>query len=166
MGTKALVSLVGAWLLVGVATGAAASSDFSRSGPYLGVGGVAGINVDYDEAFGSGEILVGYRFAPFFGADLDIQVGSSSIVRVVGQAKVYPAPSYRVQPFLLVGLGTFVYPGNPYAVGLFRPGGGIDFYLTRHVVLAPTVYYEMIFNTHGFGTPSVVYVGGTLQYRF
>lgn len=88
-----------------------------------------------------------------------------SIVRVVGQVKVYPVSSFRVQPYLLLGAGTWIYPDDP-ALGLLRPGVGVDVYLTRHIVVAPTVYYEMIFGSGGFYTPSVFYMGGTLQYRF
>jgi hypothetical protein len=164
--TKTLAPLIGALLLCLGIPSVAQANDYSRSGAYLGVGGVAGIDVDHDDDQGSGEILVGYRFAPFFGGDLDVQVGSFSIVRVVGQAKIYPVSSFRVQPYFLLGVGTWIYPDDAGALGLLRPGVGVDVYLTRHVVVAPTVYYEMIFSAHGFGTPSVVYVGGTLQYRF
>ena len=98
----------------------------------------------------------------------DVQIAENDIVRVVGQAKLFSFVEYPVQPYLLLGLGSFIWTGgrSAQALGLFRPGLGVDFYLTEHVVLSPVVYYELWFSSNDVEAREVVNVAGTLQFRF
>ena len=163
-------------LLLGLSLGAAPRASagdeepYGRSGFYLGAGGMANIYVggSSTEVTGGGELLAGYRFGRYFATDLDLQVAKHDIVRVVGQAKLFSFAEYPVQPYLLIGLGSFIWTGGSAAeaIGLFRPGLGIDFYLTEYVLFSPVVYYEFWFDSNDVEFPELVNVGATLQLRF
>jgi hypothetical protein len=144
------------------------SPEYGRIGGYAGVGGMAQISVGTrsEKSFGFGELLVGYRFARGFGLDLDVQAGSASIVKVVGQAKAYPVGNWPIQPYFLLGVGTWIFPDRGGAVGLLRPGIGVDLYVSEQWLVAPTLYYEMIFSSGGVASSDAVNFGATLQYRF
>lgn len=116
-------------LLPGI--GAAADDDFTRPGPYVGVGGVytlnnliedqvedafPGVDVDVDDSAGVNAV-VGYRMVSFLAAELqyeyvdgfDISAFGTKAITVrahtfTGNLKVI-APIWRTQPYLLAGAG-------------------------------------------------------------
>ena len=170
MRTRALLSTcIALWLGAG-APASAEDDRYSYSGFYVGAGGMANIWVggSSTEVTGGGEVLAGYRFGKYFATDLDVQVAEHEVVRVVGQAKLFSFVEYPVQPYLLLGLGSFIWTASSSAeaIGLFRPGLGFDFYLAEHVVLSPVVYYELWFDSNDVEAPEAVNVGATLQFRF
>jgi outer membrane protein W len=93
-------------------------------------------------------------------------------------------PTWRIQPYLLLGIGGAFYQseGSVLGTNLFandewvlagRVGGGIDFYLTRHLVLnvaATTVLtadeVSSNFSAEDVGGLNYVAVQAGLQYRF
>lgn len=148
--------------------GSSGDPEYGRPGGYVGAGGMAQVLVrsGIERSYGFGELLVGYRFARAFGVDLDVQAGSDSLVKVVGQAKAYPVGNWPIQPYFLLGVGTWIFPDAAGAVGVLRPGIGIDLYVSERWLVAPTVYYELIFDAGGAASSDAVNVGATLQYRF
>jgi opacity protein-like surface antigen len=125
--------LLGLVVALAVLPGAAAADDddFSRSGAYVGIGGVytlnsliedqvddafPGFDIDVDDSAGVSAVL-GYRMLPFLSAELqyeyidgfDISAAGTKLVTVrahtvTGNLKAI-APIWRVQPYLLAGAG-------------------------------------------------------------
>jgi opacity protein-like surface antigen len=202
--------------LVSAIAASAAAEDFSRSGPYLGVGGTFGtdlfendvedavedatgtsVDLDIDDSWGLNAVL-GYRMLSFVATELqyeyidsfqiDVDVPADSRLELTGHVATLNLklvlPTWRIQPYLLLGIGAAFYSaeGSVLSTNLFendewvlagRVGAGIDFYLTRHLVLnvaATTVLtadeISEDFNLTDMGGLNYVAVQGGLQIRF
>jgi opacity protein-like surface antigen len=202
-------------LCAGVAVSAEAG-DFSRSGPYLGLGGTFGtdlfendvenvvedvtgtpVDLDIDNSWGLNTVL-GYRMLPFLATELQYEYIDSFQIAVSSPASSkldltghvatlnlkLVLPTWRIQPYLLLGIGAAYYNANGSVLNtnLFsndewvlagRVGGGIDFYLTEHLVLnagATTVLtadeVSSNFSAEDVGGLNYVAVQAGLQYRF
>lgn len=95
-------------------------------GRHCGCGGIG----DQD-GFGGG-FSVGYMFAYYVGARLDVNFSSveEAQTNIGGDVIVrYPFPEARVAPYALVGGGVQVNDGSH---GFFRVGGGIEWRITPH----------------------------------
>jgi opacity protein-like surface antigen len=202
-------------LSAGVAASASAG-DFSRPGPYIGLGGTFGtdmfeddvedvvedvsgtsVELDIDNSWGLNSVL-GYRVASFLATELQyeyidsfqIDVGSPAVsnLELTGHVATLNLklvlPTWRIQPYLLAGLGAAYYTssGDVFGTNLFqrdewvfagRVGGGIDFYLTEHLVLnvgATTVLtadeVSSDISAEDVGGLNYVAIQGGLLYRF
>jgi len=154
---------------VSTASGSARADDFTRFGPYLGIDGVwmqplfedslrstSGVAAKVDGSFGlnarAGLRLLGFlaiegQYEWLDGFDMQLaggDIGTLSAHVLTGNAKLY-IPIWRVQPYLLAGLGGswHRFQGVGIASGVDvsdsafagRVGGGVDLYLTRSLVL-------------------------------
>lgn len=166
---KTLGSTLGLLLLVSapVLAGPSGASDYSQSGPYLGIGFVYAVEQfdlegaqtawkPFDDSLGvSGR--AGYRFRPHFAAELSFE-GYTGFESDRGaklksflftlNTKFY-ALTGRVQPYALLGFGlldsNFDTPtqsvGDTDAAGRF--GAGIDFYLTDRILIGVESSYVL-----------------------
>jgi outer membrane protein W len=202
-------------LCAGLAVSAGAE-DFSRPGPYVGLGGTFGTNLfeddvedvvedvtgtsvdlDIDNSWGLNTVL-GYRMASFFATELQYEYIDSFQIAVSSPAASeldltghvmtlnlkLVLPTWRIQPYLLLGIGGAFYQseGSVLNTNLFardewvlagRVGGGLDFYLTKHLVLnvAATAVLtadevSSSFSAEDVGGLNYVAVQAGLQYRF
>jgi opacity protein-like surface antigen len=169
--TLLLGSLLAVW-----AAPPARAGDFSRMGFYLGGGAsystdlyedniedaVFGLKVDIEPTPGA-NARVGLRFLEFLGVeaqyewldeyDVDVAYlgfkGSAEVKQqtLTANLKIYPIPFWRIQPYILGGIGfqRFVFDGR-IAGGLVtleekdtalagRAGAGLDVYITEHIVI-------------------------------
>ena len=204
--------LLGTAVALAMLPGAAAADedDFSRSGVYFGVGGVytqnglvedqvedafPALNIDVDDSAGVSSVL-GYRVLPFLATELQYEYvdgfdisaspfGKLLTVRahtLTGNLKVI-APIWRVQPYLLAGVGLVRWDFDQKVAGLGissgdtafagRAGGGVDLYLTRNIVLnagANVVLSDTSIDAGPTGDDIdylfYITAGGGLQYRF
>jgi opacity protein-like surface antigen len=159
----------------------------------------SGVDLDVDDSAGV-NALFGYRILPWLAAELQYEyVDGFDITAVAGpitqkievQSHLVTAnlkailPIWRIHPYLLAGAGVIrwefdesgpfdvVSSGETDFAG--RAGAGIDFYLTRNIVLnagANVVVANTSVDFSGFpGGDEVDYLfyiaaGGGLQYRF
>ena len=151
-----------------------------------------GVPVDVDTSLGAHAVL-GYRWLPFLATeieyewidDFDVAVAGTDAFRLGAQTltaniKVI-LPIWRVQPFLLAGAGGTRWEINDQlGLGISgneiswaaRAGGGIDFHLTRNIVLntnASVVLTTLSIDDLPAGDiDNLFYVsaGAGLQYRF
>jgi outer membrane protein W len=202
--------------LVTAVAASAAADDFSRPGPYLGLGGTFGtdffeddvedavedvtgtsVDLDIDNSWGLNATL-GYRMLPFLATELqyeyidsfqiDVDSPANSTLDLSGHVATLNLklvlPTWRIQPYVLLGIGAAFYTteGRVLNTNLFendewvlagRVGVGIDFYLTRHLVLnvaATTVLtaddVSEDFNLTDVGGLNYLAVQGGLQIRF
>lgn len=205
-----------AFALVLGSAASAAAGDFSRPGPYLGLGGTFGtdffeddvedavedaigtsVDLDIDNSWGLNTVL-GYRMLPFLATELqyeyidsfqiDVDSPADSQLDLTGHVATLNLklvlPTWRIQPYALLGIGAAFYTteGRVLNTNLFehdewvlagRVGVGIDFYLTRHLVLnvaATTVLtaddVSEDFNLDDVGGLNYLAVQGGLQIRF
>jgi len=169
-------SLVFATLLIACFATSESAGDFNRAGFYIRAGAsvttdfyegevednISGASVDIDPAPGV-NARVGFRFLRFLALELqyewidqyDIDLSYSGVggrievdqQTLTANLKVYPVPFWRVQPYILAGVGfqTFDLDGN-LSNGLFsvdqngtalaaRAAVGLDVYLTEHIAL-------------------------------
>jgi opacity protein-like surface antigen len=152
------------------------------------------------EDSGGLDARLGYRLASWFAAevqyewvdrfDVDLSVSGVPVGHasmnghtLTANAKLI-APIWRIQPFLLIGIGGSVFEFEDHTAGnLFggsgtnlsfagRAGIGIDFHLTESIVL--NTEGAVLATTSDFGAPDVfdmddlyyVSVSAGLQYRF
>ncbi len=118
--------------------------------------------LQYFDEFGAGVST------PFGRADLDLQG-----LAVTANAKGYPLTG-RIQPYSLLGIGFSWFEATARLRGLtatdssvdfvFRGGGGIDFYLTDHVVLNAEATYLLV--TGDFDNGGVIPIVLGVHYRF
>lgn len=155
------------------------------NGLYAGIGGGYSFeDFDNGEAGDSGYVnaRVGYRFLDFLaveamgefmpdfdGANGHYNNAHTSIWSGYLNAKLYPTARLTglVQPYLLAGTGWMWGDTNKTADDngfAARFGGGIDFFLTEHVILTTDAAY--LHPTGGAKLLDQVVVGGAIQYRF
>jgi Outer membrane protein beta-barrel domain len=160
-------------LSLGLAAIASAEEEYGRPGAYVGVGALwAEPDVDrLDGADGTAGVdaRAGYRLhrlvavegqVQYFdevSGDVDTPFGTADVdltgVAFSSNGKVYPL-SGRVQPYGLVGFGASYFSGDAALEGLtvsgsavdfnVRGGGGVDVYLSPHVVLNAEATYLRI----------------------
>lgn len=127
---------------------------YARSGPYFGVNGAFALenfpnSVDPSHTFGASARL-GYRFIPLIAAEAevdwydDFDTGSVNVT-ATANAKVYPeAWTGRVQFYLLGGVGVATLDvDKEYTDFLGKAGGGLDIYLTEHIVANIEMSYAL-----------------------
>lgn len=153
-----LASIVTA-LAILVAAEAAFGQDYARSGAYVGLNGVYGVET-FDNVPGSlvdnsvgvaGRL--GYRFSPWlaiegqaeYSGDFVDGAPDATVTLVSVNGKLYPL-SGRFQPYGLVGIGG-AFPNIDFVPDddsfLARFGGGVDFYLTDTFGLTLEGTYNM-----------------------
>jgi len=162
---------------------------------------VPGVSVDVESTPGV-NARAGLRFLKFLAVELqyewldeyDIDVsfaGLGGTLEVKQQTltanlKIYPIPAWRLQPYILAGVGfqRFELDGS-VAGGLFiaseddtalagRAGAGLDIYLTEHIVIfgeASVVFTDLEIGLPaaiGSNVDNIFYVGGQagLMWRF
>jgi len=176
-------------LSLGLAAVAPAEDGYGRRGAYLG-GGALWAEPDVarlDDASGTAgmDARAGYRChrlvavegqAQYFdeiSGDVDTPLGPADVeltgVAFSANGKVYPLGG-RVQPYGLLGIGASYFHGDVSVAGFTIPGvsanlnvrggGGVDVYLTRHVVLNAEAAYVRIDDS------GLVPLGLGAQYRF
>jgi len=155
------------------------------------------VDLDIDSSWGLNTVA-GYRIASFFATELQYEYIDSFQIAVSSPAASeldltghvmtlnlkLVLPTWRIQPYLLLGIGGAYYQaeGSVLGTNLFtndewvlagRVGGGIDFYLTEHLVLnvaATTVLtadeVSSNFSAEDVGGLNYVAVQAGLQYRF
>jgi opacity protein-like surface antigen len=203
-----LRSLVVLGIALAAAPAAAAPPHYRASGFYLGAGTSfvrnelaeeqvdeilpPGVDVDVDDTWGVRGIF-GYRLFSFLGAEVeyehvgafDVSAFGTDLARV--RADVVTAnlkailPLWRVQPYLLAGIGGARWGfDDEIGVGLpdgdtavaGRLGAGIDFHLTRRLVLDAGA--DVVLSDASLDVPGVsdvdylgyLTLGASLQYRF
>jgi hypothetical protein len=189
-----LLALAGSLAVLPAAQARAqAPETYGRTGPYIGAAGSVGIYTelendlpgdgDVDEPIGA-NARVGYRFHPFFAAEVagewlpeaDVEVfntdaGSIESWTAMANLKAYLSTA-RIQPFGLVGAGVMFadadvddagVDGNEQAFAA-RFGGGFDFYLNANFVLAIEAGY--VLPTGDLDELDHVSIGWGLAYRF
>jgi opacity protein-like surface antigen len=190
------------------APAAAAPPDYGAPGLYVGAGTSfvrnelaeeqvdeilpPGVDVDVDDTWGVRGLL-GYRFFSSLAGEVeyehvggfDVSAFGTDFARV--RADVVTAnlkailPLWRVQPYLLAGVGGARWDfDDEFGLGLpdgdtalvGRLGGGIDFHLTRRLVLdagADVVLSDASLDVPGAGDIDFLgyfTLGASLQYRF
>lgn len=194
----------------------AAADDFARAGFYIGAGGsyasadlieneiedaISGVSVDIHDAPGF-NVRAGARFLRFLGLevqyewldDYDIDLSVSPVsgkVNVEQQTltanlKVYPVPVWRIQPYILAGVGFqhvevkgsvaggFLTATDTDDVLAARAALGLDVYLTNHIALygeAGVTYSDYrveVPSAIGDDIPFLLNIGGQvgLMWRF
>jgi opacity protein-like surface antigen len=164
---------------------------FARKGAYVGFGGYYALeNFDRDAAIeadldigaddgGGLDLRGGYRFHPRFSAELLFQYYFEFGVKEQntgendnfdGWSTTLNAKAYgllgAVQPYAVVGLGALVFKEKKGedAGFLARMGGGVDLYLTDHIVVEAEVGYAL--PAGDLDDYQFVTFGGGIQYRF
>jgi len=194
----------------------ASADDFTRSGFYVGAGGsyaaasvfenkvedeLPGFKADFDNAPGF-NVRVGARFLKLLAVELqyewldnyDLNLSSSGVngninidqQTLTANLKLYPIPIWRIQPYILAGVGFQkldlkgttsggFFAANDSATALAARGAlGLDVYLTKHIALYGeagvtfTDYEVDIPSAVGSDLPFVLYVGGQagVMWRF
>jgi len=193
--TKTTAAALGACLLLATPAFSEEESEFARNGFYLGANIIGGSYVridsidddlETDPAPGFG-LYGGYRMSPAIAlegqyqlltkTDVDLDGSSNSsdleVWTFTGNIKIFLWPE-RFQPYALIGLGAMRADFDDLAgldVGgsetgfTFRFGGGLDFYITKHVVAQLGVNYLLPADTDLEDLDYVSY-GGGIQYRF
>ena len=163
------------------------SSSYSRSGFYLGVGGLYGIE-DFDNTgsleFDNGpgfNFRLGYRFHPNIAVEamgervdaFDLDGSSNAEINTwtgTLNGKFF-ALTERFQPYGLVGLGAVRAKADGNAVInnsetdiAFRFGGGLDSYITESWVIELELSY--VHPTGDVDDVNYLSLGGGIQYRF
>jgi opacity protein-like surface antigen len=159
----------------------------------------ASANVDVSNSWGAGGRL-GYRLGSWFTAEVQyewidpfdvdlsgvgIPIGSASLeAQTVTLNGRLIAPTWRTQPYLLVGIGGAFYDFTDNTVGNIlggsdsktgfagRTGGGLDVYLTKSLVFNAEA--NVLLTTENFNTPAAgelddlyyLSVGVGLRYQF
>jgi outer membrane protein W len=155
------------------------------------------VDLDVDEGWGVGAVL-GYRMLPILAAELQyeyvdsfgIDAASLSVSDLDVRGHVTTVnlklvlPTWRIQPYLLVGVGAALYTASGELLGTDlladdewtfagRVGGGIDLYITKRVLLnvgATTVLTTNEVSTditgEDIGALNYVAVQAGLQFRF
>jgi opacity protein-like surface antigen len=164
----------------------------ARNGAYVGLGGFYAFeNFDRDAAIetqpldisaddgGGIDLHAGYRFHPRFAAELLFQYYFEFVVKEKnsgendkfdGWSATLNGKAYgllgAVQPYALVGLGGlfFTEKQGEDAGFLARLGGGVDLYLTDHIVVEVEVGYAL--PAGDLDDFQFVTFGGGIQYRF
>jgi len=140
------------------------NNDPSRTGPYLGIGGLfalenfSGIGMSTDDS-GGYNAQVGYRFGPHFASDIRVeryQEFDSPNGEVNGWALGLNGKGYiltgKLQPFGMIGINLLdMETTNSAATNTnktddgpaFRFGAGLDWYVTNHIVMTTDVSYML-----------------------
>jgi len=165
--------------------------DYARRGWYVG-GGVVGAFEEFDLGSAADQsnfvgygFRGGYRVHPRIAAEMsferytkaDLDVLGQSALEIDGWSLTANAKGYaltgRVQPYALLGLGTlYLNVEDQLGLGLsddqaafaLRFGGGIDAYVTRHIVLNVEASY--LLPTGDLDDFPLVPLSGSFQYRF
>jgi opacity protein-like surface antigen len=180
----------GVAIALGGTAGAAEPEDFAHTGGYVGGGFLGALNeTDLDDAAGDGlgfDLRGGYRFHPHFAvegqlsyfdniggdfgvADVDLDVLTGTV-----NLKGFLLPG-RIQPYAQVGIGGTYLNGEVEFLGstvsedstaefTFRGGGGVDIYLTPHVLLYTEATYVLL--TGDFDGDGFIPLVFGAQYRF
>jgi opacity protein-like surface antigen len=162
--------------------------DYARNGAYIGLGGNYAIEMFDDNSptgartdnSGGIHAKAGYRFSPRAAAELryewfnefDLDPGHIDAWLISINAKGYILTG-RWQPYGLVGLGFLhadgsagnfagaAHPSNGFAM---RFGGGMDAYITEHIVVGPEFAY--VLPTGSANDLDMLTVSLGLTYRF
>ncbi len=163
---------------------------YDRDGWYAGIGGGGAIALfdDGDSAdSGFAQIRAGYHFLRFAALEAELEYtprfhGKSGRYDGVDTAtfgawaniKGYPMAPWTgcVQPFGMIGVGWWWERLSGSAVDgvdqkggfVSRYGGGVDFYVTRNVMV--TTEAAWVLPTGHLGDLKQVQIGGAVQYRF
>jgi opacity protein-like surface antigen len=141
------------------------TTDYARTGPYIGLGGLYAIELFDDNSVGGArtdnsfgfEVHGGYRVTPHFGAEIryewfnefDLDPGHIDAWAISINGKGYLLTG-RIQPYGLVGLGlmhgdgsagNFAGAAHPSNGFMMRFGGGLDAYITENIVIGPEFAY-------------------------
>jgi len=208
---RAICVLAALWI-----PSAAAADDFTRTGFYLGAGGsyavnsifedwaedeLSGWSVDFENAPGF-NVRAGFRFLRVLAAELEYEwlddydldfstSGMNGNVNVQQQTltanlKLYPIPVWRIQPYILAGVGFQAidlkgttsggfFTASDSDVALAARGAlGLDVYITKHIAvygeagITYTDYEVDIPSAVGDDLPFVMYFGAQagLIWRF
>jgi hypothetical protein len=135
---------------------AGAPKDYARPGAYFGVNAAFALanfpnSEDPEHTWGASARL-GYRFISLFAAEAEVDwyddFGSGSVnLSATANAKVYPELwTGRVQFYLLGGLGFVTLDVDEELTELLgKAGGGLDIYLTEHIVANIEMSYALPF---------------------
>jgi opacity protein-like surface antigen len=143
------------------------TTDYARTGPYIGLGGNYAIELFDDNSVGGARTgnsagihaKAGWRVHPNFAGELryewfnefDLDPGHIDAWMITINGKGYILTG-RVQPYGLVGLGLLhgdgsagnfagaAHPSNGFAM---RFGGGLEVYATENLVLGPEFAYVL-----------------------
>jgi hypothetical protein len=202
---RAIVLVLGLALLPWAAQAEEEEKDdgggFARPGWYLGVGGAAGINFFEDEIHDAlasvgldGDVKTtagvnargGYRFASWVALEAMYEWSAlfDYTTHTFTLNAKFVVPTWRFQPYLLLGLGGQYYVADAGAeilgTGLDlsekgwaiagRPGVGLDIYITRNLVLNAEVS-GVLATANPSTIPNIgdmfyISAGGGLQWRF
>jgi opacity protein-like surface antigen len=207
------------WIVCGLAalalgvSSAASAGEFSRSGPYVGIGGIWGtefleddiedvmedvidpsIDLGIESSWGL-DLVGGYRLLPFLATELqyeyvdliqlDVTNPANAELDVNGHVVTANVklliPTWRIQPYLLLGVGTALCQADGEILGndvferddwvfAARVGLGLDLYLTRHLLVnvGATTVFTTFSDFEARDVSQLNYVAGQvgLQYRF
>ncbi len=162
----------------------------------------ASVDVDIDDSFGI-NARVGYRAASFIAFEVQYEwidnfetevsssafQGTTATIDITGHSFTLNTklivPSWRIQPYLLLGAGYALYDADSNSVASIvgvdggdeggfaaRVGGGIDWYLTRNLVFSSEV--TALVTTQDFSKPDTgdidnlyyLSMSAGLQWRF
>jgi opacity protein-like surface antigen len=137
------------------------------------------VNADAESSFGING-RGGYRFHPHFAAELEIDwhspfgVDYASGTIHVARGELEPlvftanAKGYlfkdRFQPYAALGIGVMTVEDDRFTGFAARFGGGVDLYVTEHIVLNTEVRY--VLPTGSAESFDMISFGWGLQYRF
>lgn len=169
---------------------AGADDEFARKGAYAGGGAVWAIENfgdDVDDPYGGGfDLTLGYRVSEVLSVETEFEWVGNWDRTVPGEADTTinmfawsanvkgNVPLGRISPYGAFGFGFYrvryargmdsIPPPDDDIDAMMLAAVGIDFYLTRHVVLSPEWSYNFLFNS----TSSLDYMGVTakITYRF
>jgi hypothetical protein len=163
---------------------------YDRDGWYVGAGGGGAIEFfQHGSADDSGfaQIRAGYHFLQFAALELQLEYtpkfkgrsGNYAGVNTTtfgtwANIKGYPTAPWTgpVQPFAMIGLGWWWERRSGSALDgvrqnggfVSRFGGGVDFYVTRNIVVTAETAY--VVPTGHVSSLDQLQIGGALQYRF
>jgi len=193
LGESMHARLAGLALLAAMLLGsgpAVADDEFARKGVYAGAGGVFAIEEFGDGAddpyAGGFDLTLSYRASEVLSVETEFEWVGNWERTVVGEAdtkiNMYAwsanvkgnVPLGRISPYGTIGFGFYrvrysrgmdsLPPPEDDIDAMMLAAVGVDFYLTKNLVLSPEWSYNFLFN----GTASLDYMGvtGRLTYRF
>lgn len=154
------------------ASGSALADDdeFARKGVYVAAGGLAAIeNFGEDESddlvAGGFDLRAGYRANEILSLETEFAYAGKWLIPAEapdadGELNIWTwslnvkanVPLGRISPYGVFGVGMHRSradrgrdsspPGQENIDAMFKGGIGVDFYVTRHIVLTPEVYYS------------------------